>query len=114
MNEDKDTGKIVEDYKEEFNNNPILKEHNQKIVNGRWHRFLKFFFFTIILAGMGFFLFLVYDGSFKSEINHVVNLEPQINNTIKVDNSYDFDPITNNKYYNNHTIFITNIINVPE
>lgn len=59
------------------------------------------------LVSLSVALYMGYSGYFKDEISNIINL-PEINNTIN--NQFDFNPKTDNKFDNNNDFKIYNNI----
>ena len=73
---------------------PILKEYGY--MNSRINKWFYLGIIFLWLLSITAFYYAGYHEWFKSSISHVVNLEPEINNTIQ--NKYQFNPQTNNQY----------------
>jgi len=87
---------------------PILKENgylNQKVSIGRNNWLMPLIMFVVGVMFCGVLLYAIDEGAFKSTFNQ--EIEPNVN----INNSYSFDPKTENEYEfsANHTI-INNVI----
>lgn len=104
----------VQDFKENVNQNPLLREHGVIAVNISEHMFYKFFtffIFLLILTGLIVVGWMIANGKLDGLVKPVFN--NQVDNNVQ--NSYNFSPETNNQYThkidNNFTINIINYIN---
>lgn len=112
----------VDNFVEQANKNPTLREHNVRVVNAKWYDFLSLFFFVLLIGSFtfgGYYLYLVQEDHFKPEILQDINVSAMVQQNITVNstnnNQYDFKPNINNEYsfkeYPNITI--NNLVNCP-
>lgn len=76
-----------------------------------WGGFLLAVLIMAFIVIMGFLVYYVSEGMFKTEVNQEVTFEPEINVTTQ--NEYSFNPSTsndfNNQFYNNITLVVENL-----
>lgn len=95
----------MEDQAKNYNDHPLSKKFNKKIVNSREYSFYKIFSaicLLSILVGVGYFLYLVNEDKFKSNIF----FEPKIENPVNVQTNNTYNNDYENSFYNNATIVI--------
>ena len=100
-------------YKREANSNPVLKKYGLRLVNNRNYKFFKLMgvlFLIILLSFTGVIFYLGTEGKLSSTYESVIN--PIFNPEVNVENTYEFNPLTENsfKFTPNYTI----IVNIPE
>ena len=98
----------AENFKEETNNNPLLKEQKIRAVNSNTYgffKFMSFLFFILLLGSVFVFGYLIYEGKLQSTYEMVIN--PMFNATVNVENDFDFSHRLHTYYtlYINFTTF---------
>ena len=99
-------------YKQAVNSNPTLNKYGLKLVRNRNYQFFKLtgvLFLLICLAFTVVIFYLGSEGKLSSTYESVIN--PLFNASVQVDNynTYEFNPINNNKFSPNYTIEV----NIP-
>jgi len=99
-------------YKAEVNSNPVLKKYGLKLVGNRNYKFFKLMgtvFLIICVCFVGMLFYLGSEGKLSSTYENIIN--PMFNASVDVDNfnTYEFNPVNNNKFSPNYTIEV----NIP-
>ena len=103
----------VAEYKDQVNSSPILKKHGLRLVSSSNYRFFKLMavmFLIICVCFVGVLFYLGFEGKLSSTYENIIN--PLFNASVEVENinTYEFNPVNNNKFSPNYTIEI----NLPE
>ena len=108
--------KEVLEYKAEVNSNLVLKKYGLKLVGSRNYKFFKLMgvmFLIVCVSFIGVLFYLGSDGKLSSTYENIIN--PMFNASVNVDNfnTYEFNPVNNNKFSQNYTIEINIPIDAP-
>ena len=104
--------KVLE-YKANVNSDPTIKKYGLRLVGNRNYKFFKLIgitFLIICVSFIGVLFYLGTEGKLSSTYENIIN--PLFNASVKVDNfnTYEFNPVNNNKFSPNYTIEV----NIPE
>jgi len=99
-------------YKAEVNSNPVLKKYGLKLVGSRNYKFFRLMgtvFLIICVCFVGVLFYLGSEGKLSSTYENIIN--PMFNASVQFDNfnTYEFNPVNNNKFSPNYTIEV----NIP-
>ena len=86
----------VKKFKDEVDNNELLKANHQKLVDTRLLKVYNIVLSGMFLIAVIFFIYAVYEGKFQSNYENNVTVKPSIScPATTVANQYDFAPIIN-------------------